>query len=299
MLSVIICSIDPQKAKIVQENIEKTAGIPVEFIILDNRQTKWPITKAYNEGASRARFPYLLFIHEDVFFQREGWGQIILDKLSEKDCGVIGYAGSQVMSDCYSGWYQFYEQQRVMLYQSCNGDRSVLNSFGIDLNNPFAEVITLDGLAQFVRKDVWEKYRFDEINLKGFHCYDIDFTLRIAAGGEYKNYVCGIPEAIVEHRSNGSYNQSWYDETIKMTDNCWKDLLPIKVKSIGLDEKEMLKETERADHYFLKKMTKGGFKGQGHVLRRFIFKYPMTGKHLGHCIEDSFRCLVHIFKKHN
>ena len=61
--------------------------------------------------------------------------------------------------------------------------------------------------------------------------------------------------------------------------------------------KKALREAEKIDHYFLKKMTKGGFKGQGHVLRTFLFKYPMTGKHLGHCIEDSFRCLVKKKKK--
>ncbi|MDD6976394.1 MAG: glycosyltransferase [Bacteroidales bacterium] len=299
MLSVIICSIEPEKAEEVKANIDKTSGIPHEFIVIDNREKQWPITKAYNEGAKMAKYPYLLFIHEDVFFQREGWGRIILGKLAEKDCGVIGYAGTRVMWNSYSGWFQTYEWQLLMLYQGGKGETSILSSSGVELEHPFGEAVCLDGLAQFVRKDVWEEYRYDDVNLKGFHCYDIDFTLRICAGGKYKNYVCGVPEAIVEHRSHGNLNQAWYDDTIRMHDTCWKGLLPLKVDSYEIELKEALREAERIDHYFLKKMTKGGFKGQGHVLRRFIFKYPMTGKHLGHCIEDSFRCLVHILKKHN
>lgn len=38
----------------------------------------------------------------------------------------------------------------------------------------------------FVRKDVWAKYPFDEELLTGFHCYDLDFTLQIAADRCYK-----------------------------------------------------------------------------------------------------------------
>ena len=68
MLSVIICSIEPEKAEEVKANIDKTSGIPHEFIVIDNREKQWPITKAYNEGAKMAKYPYLLFIHEDVFF---------------------------------------------------------------------------------------------------------------------------------------------------------------------------------------------------------------------------------------
>ena len=51
---------------------------------------------------------------------------------------------------------------------------------------------------------LWAKYPFDEELLTGFHCYDLDFTLQIAADRCYKNYVCCSSEVLIEHSSQGN-----------------------------------------------------------------------------------------------
>ena len=43
---------------------------------IDNREKQWPIARAYNEGASRAHYPFLFFVHEDVKFHSVGWGKL-------------------------------------------------------------------------------------------------------------------------------------------------------------------------------------------------------------------------------
>ena len=87
MLSIIICSVSPERLEQVTRNIHDTIGVDYEIIAIDNREKQWPIARAYNEGASRAHYPFLFFVHEDVKFHSVGWGKCIEKKLKEPDCG--------------------------------------------------------------------------------------------------------------------------------------------------------------------------------------------------------------------
>ena len=81
MLSIIICSVSPERLEQVTRNIHDTIGVDYEIIAIDNREKQWPIARAYNEGASRAHYPFLFFVHEDVKFHSVGWGKCIEKKL--------------------------------------------------------------------------------------------------------------------------------------------------------------------------------------------------------------------------
>ena len=61
MLSIIICSVSPERLEQVTRNIHDTIGVDYEIIAIDNREKQWPIARAYNEGASRAHYPFLFF----------------------------------------------------------------------------------------------------------------------------------------------------------------------------------------------------------------------------------------------
>lgn len=196
MLSIIVCSISNDNLNELSANIETTVGLAYEIISFDNKVLDWPISKIYNAGAQQAKYDNLLFVHEDVRFHSKDWGRIIIDKLSEPQCGVIGFAGSKVMRRLYSGWYQSSHWQCMMLYQGASGKPSEFLVRGVTLENKFEEVVTLDGMAMFMRKNLWDLYHFDDENLNGFHCYDVDLTLSIASDGLYRNYVCATPEVL-------------------------------------------------------------------------------------------------------
>lgn len=178
MLSIIICSISLKYLEALEANIRKTIGISHEIIAVDNREKRWPIAKVYNYGAQKAKYPYLFFVHEDVNFHSNGWGEVIVNKLAEPDCGVIGFGGSKVKLSSYSGWYQCGECTVNYFYQNLHNGLTAFRASNTYLERSFEEVIVLDGLGLFVRKDVWKQYPFDEELLTGFHCYDIDFTLQ-------------------------------------------------------------------------------------------------------------------------
>lgn len=284
MLSIIICSVSQEKLSQVKANIAETIGVEHEVIAIDNLKCKYSITKAYNEGAKQAHFPFLLFVHEDVCFHSYGWGVFLERKLAELDCGVIGFAGSKMFQDVYSGWWQDDDWLVMFLYQGMRNGTTQLRCEGVTLEHPFVEVVSLDGLALFVRREVWEEFLFDEEHLTAFHCYDLDFSLRIAASKKYKNYVCASHCVIIEHKSEGNYNQSWYADTIRMFRNQWKSILPVAIDGLKVAPGKLSKKRERIFYRFIKQIMATGFPQRKQVLLEFL-RFPMSWRHFEHCIK--------------
>ncbi len=282
MFSIIVCSISPERLSNLSQNIHDTIGVEYELIGIDNRTKKWPIAKVYNEGARQARYPYLFFVHEDVKFHTKDWGIAIAEKLAEPDCGAIGFAGSKVKLKAYSGWGTIPAWSHVFMFQG-GKEKTYLGVGNVFLEQPFAEVITLDGLGLFVRKNVWEQYPFDEKLLKGFHCYDLDFSLQLAATRKYRNYVCCTPKVLIEHFSLGSYNAAWVHDTIRMHRQKWNAFLPLKVESLSLSTHTLARIEEKYFHKFVRKLIANKHPERSAVLREFL-AYSFSWRHLTHSI---------------
>lgn len=289
MLSIIICSISPERLQAVKQNIQQTVGVEHEFIVIDNREKKWPIAKAYNYGARVAKYSYLFFAHEDIKFHSQNWGQLIEDKLSEQDCGVIGFAGSKIKLKCYSGWGQSYDWVCSHLYQRLD-DLTMYDVHNVYLERPFEEVVVLDGLGMFVQKKVWCSFPFDESILTGFHCYDLDFSMQIAASNQYKNYICSSNKVLIEHFSLGNIDSVWFKETIRLHKLKWDKILPIKVKGFDLSKKKEKKLEERFFNIFVREILKTDSSERRMVLKEFLFS-SCSWKHIGHCITNLCRYL--------
>lgn len=225
MISIIICSIKPELVKQLEKNVASTIGIPYEFMVYDNRGTGKGICEVYNECAGKAKYEILFFIHEDVLFHTKDWGKVLANKLAEQDCGVIGFAGGTAKFPYPYGWQSIRSFTRKNYIRGAqNGRKSSLRKSGNSTG--YDAVVTLDGMALCVRKDVWSKISFDDVTFRGFHSYDTDFTTAVFAGG-YKNYVCN--EILFEHLSQGSFSKEWYD-SVKLYLEKWQDKLPLFVK---------------------------------------------------------------------
>ncbi len=225
MISFICCSIRPEDAEALQNNIAQTIGEGVlyELIIHDNRGLDYGLCKVYNLCAERAQYDNLCFLHEDVRFYSDNWGNTIISKLSEDTCGVIGFAGSTIKIDAPSGWGIDKQHSRCNYYQHFKrADKKPTLKYYNPNHEKFAQVITLDGMALFVPRKVWSEVRFDDVTFTNFHCYDIDFTLAVSMN--YCNYVCYTLEII--HLSEGNYSEMWISETEKMYEK-WRLVLPV------------------------------------------------------------------------
>lgn len=213
MISVIICSINKGLAQQGQKNIEATIGVVWEFIVIENMVSPKSLTEIYNVGASKAKYDVLLFVHEDVLFQTKNWGQKLLDYF-EKDnsLGLIGIAGSKYKSSVPSGWFSGIEALDCCNILHVDSNNQKLPMYFNPLPGSLAqEVVVLDGVLLCCKKNVWQQVKFNEILLKGFHLYDIDFSFRVAQ--KFK-VIVSFEIDLIHLTEGGNFGDEWVNNTL-------------------------------------------------------------------------------------
>ncbi len=270
MYSIICCSVNPEEAAALERNIADTIGMPFEFIPFDNREKGYGLCKVYNLCAERARYDFLCFVHEDVRFLTKDWGRLVVSQLSRKECGLVGFAGSVIKLKRLTGWYTCGRDLRANYVQYMRGGDHLrcVNPAKED----FSPVVTLDGLCLFVRCDVWKEIPFDEVTFRGFHCYDLDYSLSVSC--RYRNFVCNT--VLVEHFSEGAFSHVWVDE-LKRLHKKWESRLPMVAVPLAL--KDLRRYDRLGEGYFIKFMwQKGCFDIRGFRDAVYYFlRYPLTG----------------------
>lgn len=232
MVSIIVSSYKQDYYEKLQKNIHETIGAPYELIKVDNPGLMG-ICKAYNIGASKAKFPFLCFVHEDVIFKTENWAAPLLKKFkTDISTGLIGVAGGKYKSVSPFGWFNRTQELDLVHILQHTNERKI--EFISNVSQRFEEVVCVDGVFLFTTKEIWEKNKFDEKTFTNFHSYDLDFSFAISS--TKKLYVTNT--FLLEHFSEGSFNKKWIEETI-LFQKKWKTLLPQ-----GKINKEMQKQLE-------------------------------------------------------
>ena len=272
MFSIIVCSISPHKAEALKRNIGNTASMPFEMLIFDNRQVGMGICAVYNKMAEQAKYNNLLFVHEDIVFHTYGWDRVLADKFAETDCGVIGFAGGTSKYPFPYGW----GSSKRFIHRNYIQDFSINESKHIkeSADEPFTEVITLDGMFLAARKDVWSKCRFDDKTFSGFHSYDTDFSTSVYVAG-FKNYVCN--DVIIEHQSTGSFSKSWYQSELTYLQK-WQSVLPLYITPRHTAE-EMAEQEQKIEYRTLKRLFKLGILSREEALaaiKEFRKSHPFS-----------------------
>lgn len=258
MISVIICSARAKDLELVSENIKETIGVPYEIIGYDNSAGEKGICEVYNKGTRRAKYDILCFMHEDVEFRSTDWGSKVASLfIDNPECGLIGIAGGGYKSLTPSGWYNYHLQENGGFHANLiQGFRHTGAPEEQAYKNPdefaLSRVACIDGCWMCTRKSVAQKYPFDETLLKGFHGYDLDFSLSV----NQRFQVIVTYEILLHHFSEGNFNKEWADEVMKVHKK-WAHVLPVNVA--GLKEND-LKRIER-DAYlgFLQRSLDTGY----------------------------------------
>ena len=213
MITVIVCSVNPALAQQSKENILNTIGVPFEWIGIDNRIDPRGITAVYNEGARRARYDTLVFVHEDVAFQTPNWGKLLLDIFQRHPrVGAVGVAGSSYKSKHLSGWYTGIKELDSCNVTHVDPDKNSEHLFFHPNSDCQLErVVVIDGVFMATRKTVWEKVGFDEQNLKGFHFYDIDFSLRASWVTEL---MVTLQIDLLHFTTGGDFGDKWVEQAL-------------------------------------------------------------------------------------
>jgi len=227
MISVIISSANPSLLAQVSKNIEATIAVPYELISFDNSAGQKGICEIYNLGIQQAQYDILCFMHEDIGIKTDGWGKIVQKIFDEhNDYGLIGVAGSDYKTLAPSGWsgsgrnmdyanlvqsYKFKKKEPHHYYKNPR-------------NEKLTEVACIDGVWFCVPRKIAAEIGFDQDTFKGFHLYDLDFSF--AVGCKYKIGV--IYDVLIDHFSEGNYDKTWMEETLKLHHK-WYYHLPLNI----------------------------------------------------------------------
>ncbi|WP_295809010.1 glycosyltransferase [uncultured Apibacter sp.] len=215
MISIIVSSYNKKYFQSFSKSVKETIGDGVSYEIIDIwNPGKIGICYAYNQGANQAKYDNLLFIHEDTLFITKDWGNRLLNLLYDKNIGVVGVAGSSYVPNVPAFWWGLNEICFYNLVQSDQKDEKII-IYKLDKKyGGKKKVYSLDGVFLACRKKVYLEFQFNN-NLKGFHGYDIDFSLRVAS--KYINIVTG--EILIKHFSYGNLSQDWFTEIINIRNN--------------------------------------------------------------------------------
>ena len=257
MISIIICSANKTLLNEVSKNIEETIGVPYEIIATDNSSAEQGICAVYNKGILQAQYDTLCFMHEDILIKTGNWGKLIVASFqNDQQLGLIGIAGSSYKPLSPSSWGGVgINTTYTNLIQSFKHKKRAPKLVYRNPNNEnISRVACVDGVWLCTNKTVTRDFKFDEVTFKGFHGYDIDFSL--AVGQKYK--VAVSFEVLIDHFSEGRYDKTWMDENLKLH-NKWHSYLPMNVEK--LTPKQIM---------YIEKNTFKNFIDQ--LIR---FKYPM------------------------
>lgn len=215
-ISIIICSISEVNAIKISKSIRETIGFDeYEILIFNNKIRNESIANVYNQQSKIAQYSILLFIHEDCVFVTQNWGQILLDLYVNDSIGGIGVAGSKLKLKSPSYWSCTPKEYHVKnIYQ--NG---IKESIGFTKNN-LEKVAVLDGVFLSCR-NIKDYSPFSRI--KGFHGYDIDFSIKQIINNK-QNFATNLIE--INHFSKGNKNCAWLDSLFQIS-SCYGSYLPI------------------------------------------------------------------------
>ena len=257
MLSIIVCSRNKNLPKDFVDNILNTVGVVYEIITIDNSENEYSIFTAYNIGFAKSKYPYICFVHEDVFFHTTNWGEKVIAHLQNPNTGIIGLAGAGIVTRVPASWSSLLSLSENIIQSDRSGKKET-EIFRLPLNytKSVRSVILLDGVFMCMRRELMEKIRFDE-TLNGFHGYDFDISIQSTVKGYVNNVIYDI---VLEHFSRGKTDKLYYKNLITVFKK-WESYLPV---SLNNSSEKMLSEITKNEDYnlqrLIKKMVRKGFK---------------------------------------
>jgi len=253
MISIIVCSTNPQTTAALRQNVEEKIGVPFEIICLDNSKNNYSIFSAYNEGVSKSKYEILCFMHEDVLIHTSEWGPKIITHLSKPSVGIIGVCGCTTLAKIPSPW-SLYEHYMYLLQSTPNRKKHQLLQSGFDKSPELKQVLVVDGVFMAAKKSLFKKIKFDEATFSGYHAYDIDICLQAHTNG-FKNFA--INDILIEHFSKGYHNKGWVINAMALSDK-WKNNLPLSLHPFSEEHLRKI-EYRYMTSNFVKYMIRAGY----------------------------------------
>jgi hypothetical protein len=193
----IICAYDNTK-KLNSYLIQSLSKQTSEYELLTVDNTAGNFTKAsniLNKTGERAKYDYIMFVHQDIFLGSIDWLENVLKELPKLPrLGAAGVAG----------------KSKEGAFASVSHGSPPFFAGGKRLSKP-AKVQTLDGCLIIVPKKIFKRISFDESTIEGWYLYAVDYCLDLTRRG-YNIYV--LPDQVY-HESTGPGDERLYEKTLK------------------------------------------------------------------------------------
>lgn len=225
MISVVICSVNKIMLSNITNNIIESIGVPFEILSVDNSYSNRGISAVYNDLGNKAIFDIICFIHEDVIIHTKNWGDVLVKLFLDKKLGLVGISGATYKSKYPGTWsacdISLYRTHSIQHFKHL--EEPQITNINPD-NVTHTEVAVIDGVFMATSKIVFKEHNFDELLLKNFHLYDLDFSVNV---GINYNVVVSY-EILIEHLSEGNLDKNWILDSLKIHKK-WKDILPVNI----------------------------------------------------------------------
>ena len=249
MLSIIVCSRNGNLNDRFTSNIAKTVGVDYELICMDNSKNEYSISSAYNKGYQLSRFPFVCFVHEDVSFCTQNWGDKLIAHLNVSNTGLVGLAGGDGALRTPSDYGAFNRCMNIIHIDKNGVKPAEYVLLPKNQKESSRSVVMLDGVLLGAKREVFSKICFDE-SIGGFHGYDYDISIQSIVAGYY-NYV--MYDISLEHYSKGNMNATYYRAMLKVFKK-WENDLPLIEHTVSDEFKQ--KQIPIIEQKNLAKLTK-------------------------------------------
>ena len=194
-------------------------GVEIYF----KERNRLSIAKAYNKAidfCKKEGVDYLVLCHDDVILENVTEAKL-LENFDQFD--IFGVAGAtQCKLEKPAVWHLmgggFGSGNLHGAVSHLNGNAKGMTAFG-----PYPQqVVMIDGVFMAIKKEVFEKVRFDEKCPAKFHFYDIDYSMAAHKAG----FKVGVSDILITHASPGlreftpefEKGQEWFLNKYKATD---------------------------------------------------------------------------------
>jgi len=227
-ISIIISShLSKEENKKFENHIKNTIGIKNPEILLYENFNEYSLTEIYNIGLNNSSNDIVLFIHNDIFFNTQNWGKILLSKFNDDKYGIIGIAGSTDLGENGLWWGDSSKMIGSVFHKYNN------KTFESKYSNSYKEIIdvaVVDGLFIGINKNKIQNSFVETFT--GFHYYDISFCVENLLKGVKIGLIFDIK---VTHYSIGVTNTQ-FDINRKLFIDTYKNHLPIRLKVDGIKD---------------------------------------------------------------
>jgi hypothetical protein len=201
-LSIVVCSIRPERLEAMQRNYrEALGGREHEFIVIRDARS---LCEGYQRGLEAARHSTVVFSHDDVELASADAFAAFDRALASHD--IVGVAGSRLLNGPGVTWAGQPHLRGAVAYPpqgASGGWKATLYSLETGI---IGGMQALDGLVFAARRGAALQVGFDAQTFDGFHFYDVDFAYRAHLAGLR---VAVTTEVTAVHASEGQFDARW------------------------------------------------------------------------------------------